>query len=73
MPIIFTISSNLISLSFKIFSEIILLAKSLLLEYAASWAKQALFNPFLYKCFKLLIFLSFWMLSQCLVNDQQAL
>ena len=31
-----------LSLSFKIFSKIVLLAKSLLSEYAASWAKQAL-------------------------------
>ena len=28
-------------------------AKSLLSEYVASWAKQAVSNSFLYKCFKL--------------------
>ena len=54
-------------------SEIILSAKSLLSEWVASWAKQAFSNSFLYKCFKLLISLNFWILSWCLVNSSQAL
>ena len=49
-------------------SEIILLAKSLLSEYTASWTKEALSNSFLYKCFKWPISLNFWILSRCLVN-----
>ena len=46
-------------------SEIVLLAKSLLSEYAASCAKQALSNLFLYKCFKLPVSLNFGILSRC--------
>ena len=41
------------------FSETVLFAKSLLSEYAASWAKQALSNSFLYKRFKLPASLNF--------------
>ena len=48
--------------SFKISSEIVLSAKSLLSEYAASWAKQALSNSCQYKCFKLSVSLNFWIL-----------
>ena len=40
----------------------VLWAKSWLSEYNASWEKQALSNSFLYKCFKLPVFLNFWIL-----------
>ena len=40
-------------------SEVVLLAKPLLSEYAASWAKQAFSNSFLGKCFKLPVFPNF--------------
>ena len=53
-------------------SETVLLAKSLLSEYAASWAKQALFNHF-YKCFKLPVSRNFWILSRYSVNVPQTL
>ena len=43
-------------------SKIAVLAKSLLPEYAASWPKQALSNLFLYKCFKLFVYIIFWIL-----------
>ena len=54
-------------------SEIFLLDRSLLSEYAASWAKQALSNSFLYKCSKLPVSLNCWILSWCSVNGVQAL
>ena len=44
-------------------SEIVLFAKPLLSEYAASWAKQALSNSLLYKGFKLPVSLNFWILQ----------
>ena len=61
------------ALSFKILPEIVVFAKSLLSEYAASWAKQALSNLFLYESFKLPVSVNFWFLSQSLVNGPQAL
>ena len=60
-------------LSFKFLSETVLLAKSLLSEYAASWAKQALFNSFLCKKLNVSVSLSFGILSQCLGNGSHAL
>ena len=59
--------------SFKNLSETVLLGKSLLSEYAASWPKQAFSNSFLYKCFKLPVSVDYWFLSRCLVNDPKAL
>ena len=54
-------------------SDIVVLAKPLLSNYAASWAKQALYNSFLYKCFKLHAFPNFQILSRCLETGSQAL
>ena len=51
----------------------VLFVKSLLSEYAASGAEQALSNSFLCKCFKLSVSLNFRILSRCLVNGLQAL
>ena len=69
----FTISSNFISSIFQNLMEIVLLAKSVLTEYAVSRAKQALSNSFLYKCFRFLVSLNFRILSQCLIKGPQAL
>ena len=55
----FNISHLSIALSLKTLSQIVLLAKSLLLDYAASWAKQASSSSFLYRCFKSPISLNF--------------
>ena len=49
------------------------ITKSLLSEYVASWAKQALSNSFLYKCFTLTVSRNFQILSRCLANGPQAL
>ena len=54
-------------------SEIVLIAKSLLSEYATLWEKQALPNSFLGNCFKLPVSLNFQISSRCLVNGPQAL
>ena len=53
--------------------EIVLLAKSVLTEFAASRAKQALSISFLCKCFRFLVSLNFRILSQCLIKGPQAL
>ena len=47
------------ALSFKILSETVPLAKSLLSEYVVSGTKQALFYLFLHICFKLPLSLNF--------------
>ena len=62
----FNMSHLSIALSLKTLSQIVLLAKSLLLDYAASWAKQASSSSFLYRCFKSPISLNFWTLPQVL-------
>ena len=61
------------ALPFRILSQIVLLAKSLLSEDAASWAKQALSNSFLYKCFELPVYLYFGIFSRYLVISPQAI
>ena len=55
----FNMSHLSMALSLKTLSRIVLLAKYLLLDYAASWAKQASSSLLLYRCFKSPISLNF--------------